>query len=138
MFIGVCLVAISCLLFKDTSTPEIYTDLRTLSLRDALPIWPPSKATAATCSLAATLPCPPGSTRVSISSWAGISTCHISCPYMAQPARRRARPGRSDEHTSELQSLMRISYAVFCLTQHTTYSSHLLMHLADYITYYIK
>src|SRR3546814_9487429 len=24
---------------------------------------------------------------------------------------------RSDEHTSELQSLMRISYAVFCLTQ---------------------
>src|SRR3546814_6750694 len=32
--------------------------------------------------------------------------------------------GRSEEHTSELQSLMRISYAVFCLkkkkqTQHT-------------------
>src|SRR3546814_8724048 len=25
------------------------------------------------------------------------------------------RPGRSEEHTSELQSLMRISYAVFCL-----------------------
>src|SRR3546814_1584088 len=24
-------------------------------------------------------------------------------------------PGRSEEHTSELQSLMRISYAVFCL-----------------------
>src|SRR3546814_8158255 len=29
--------------------------------------------------------------------------------------RRRARAGRSEEHTSELQSLMRISYAVFCL-----------------------
>src|SRR3546814_10031564 len=30
--------------------------------------------------------------------------------------------GRSEEHTSELQSLMRISYAVFCLkkTQQTT------------------
>src|SRR3546814_4651997 len=27
---------------------------------------------------------------------------------------------RSEEHTSELQSLMRISYAVFCLTQKTT------------------
>src|SRR3546814_8202214 len=27
----------------------------------------------------------------------------------------RAAPGRSEEHTSELQSLMRISYAVFCL-----------------------
>src|SRR3546814_7613568 len=25
------------------------------------------------------------------------------------------KPGRSEEHTSELQSLMRISYAVFCL-----------------------
>src|SRR3546814_10093610 len=29
--------------------------------------------------------------------------------------RRAARQGRSEEHTSELQSLMRISYAVFCL-----------------------
>src|SRR3546814_10470295 len=27
----------------------------------------------------------------------------------------RRRRGRSEEHTSELQSLMRISYAVFCL-----------------------
>src|SRR3546814_6055789 len=27
----------------------------------------------------------------------------------------RTRDGRSEEHTSELQSLMRISYAVFCL-----------------------
>src|SRR3546814_6752110 len=27
----------------------------------------------------------------------------------------RRRPPRSEEHTSELQSLMRISYAVFCL-----------------------
>src|SRR3546814_2080462 len=30
-------------------------------------------------------------------------------------AQRRAAPRRSEEHTSELQSLMRISYAVFCL-----------------------
>src|SRR3546814_8044823 len=28
---------------------------------------------------------------------------------------RASRPRRSEEHTSELQSLMRISYAVFCL-----------------------
>src|SRR3546814_3335554 len=27
---------------------------------------------------------------------------------------------RSEEHTSELQSLMRLSYAVFCLTKKTT------------------
>src|SRR3546814_5537824 len=41
-------------------------------------------------------------------------------------SRRRLRrprpppPARSEEHTSELQSLMRISYAVFCLTKTTT------------------
>src|SRR3546814_4249813 len=29
---------------------------------------------------------------------------------------------RSDEHTSELQSLMRISYAVFCLKKKHTYT----------------
>src|SRR3546814_7938265 len=31
------------------------------------------------------------------------------------------RIGRSEEHTSELQSLMRISYAVFCLKKKKTY-----------------
>src|SRR3546814_9820228 len=30
-------------------------------------------------------------------------------------SRGYSRSGRSEEHTSELQSLMRISYAVFCL-----------------------
>src|SRR3546814_1129261 len=34
--------------------------------------------------------------------------------------RRSVRKLRSEEHTSELQSLMRISYAVFCLKQQTT------------------
>src|SRR3546814_3437157 len=47
-------------------------------------------------------------------------------PVLDQPvdAARRKQPvqatfagGRSEEHTSELQSLMRISYAVFCLQQ---------------------
>src|SRR3546814_3194288 len=32
-----------------------------------------------------------------------------------EPAGGLCPPGRSEEHTSELQSLMRISYAVFCL-----------------------
>src|SRR3546814_3828600 len=31
---------------------------------------------------------------------------------------------RSEEHTSELQSLMRISYAVFCLKKKTTIHKH--------------
>src|SRR3546814_7315969 len=35
---------------------------------------------------------------------------------------------RSEEHTSELQSLMRISYAVFCLTKKLfTTTSHILL-----------
>src|SRR3546814_1348740 len=33
---------------------------------------------------------------------------------------RRGQRRRSEEHTSELQSLMRISYAVFCLKKKTT------------------
>src|SRR3546814_5300359 len=36
---------------------------------------------------------------------------------------------RSEEHTSELQSLMRISYAVFCLQKETTEQIHNGAHL---------
>src|SRR3546814_10901076 len=35
---------------------------------------------------------------------------------------------RSEEHTSELQSLMRISYAVFCLTTKTKLNNNTLKH----------
>src|SRR3546814_1804931 len=38
------------------------------------------------------------------------------------PARRRGQ--RSEEHTSELQSLMRISYAVFCLKKKKKKKNH--------------
>src|SRR3546814_1353119 len=38
----------------------------------------------------------------------------------ASTGHRAARPERSEEHTSELQSLMRISYAVFCLKKKKT------------------
>src|SRR3546814_9318923 len=37
----------------------------------------------------------------------------------------RHRHGRSEEHTSELQSLMRISYAVFCLKNKTYLTNRL-------------
>src|SRR3546814_3538821 len=37
--------------------------------------------------------------------------------YAREPPRRYG--ARSEEHTSELQSLMRLSYAVFCLTTKT-------------------
>src|SRR3546814_10036420 len=41
--------------------------------------------------------------------------------HQVEPGRRLgiARQDRSEEHTSELQSLMRISYAVFCLKKKT-------------------
>src|SRR3546814_1182149 len=38
----------------------------------------------------------------------------LSSPHRPESA-HRPRAARSEEHTSELQSLMRISYAVFCL-----------------------
>src|SRR3546814_10493032 len=46
------------------------------------------------------------------------ATVHMgpSATAMERRAKRQAmREGRSEEHTSELQALMRISYAVFCL-----------------------
>src|SRR3546814_9317683 len=40
--------------------------------------------------------------------------------------------GRSEEHTSELQSLMRISYAVFCLKKKTLmHSYHTCRHMCE-------
>src|SRR3546814_8079935 len=50
----------------------------------------------------------------------------VSCPVSGcrQPRRRAAHLRRSEEHTSELQSLMRISYAVFCLKKKTKKQIH--------------
>src|SRR3546814_4335176 len=49
----------------------------------------------------------------------GITTTPSPSPTMMSPGITAAPPQpigtRSEEHTSELQSLMRISYAVFCL-----------------------
>src|SRR3546814_1301651 len=59
---------------------------------------------------------------------------HKTDPYAPRP---KDGP-RSEEHTSELQSLMRISYAVFCLKKknqpnHIIYASHhITHHIKDY------
>src|SRR3546814_3410726 len=51
---------------------------------------------------------------------------------------------RSEEHTSELQSLMRISYAVFCLKKKTSrrntpkHASHIISHNTHYNTHQEK
>src|SRR3546814_4690072 len=60
---------------------------------------------------------PAGACRASQAT-EGRSSClassSIACARWPRPCRRMI-AARSEEHTSELQSLMRISYAVFCL-----------------------
>src|SRR3546814_1037542 len=46
-------------------------------------------------------------------------TCHLA----RVPSSMVGESARSEEHTSELQSLMRISYAVFCLKKKTNIHS---------------
>src|SRR3546814_4024040 len=46
-------------------------------------------------------------------------------PDRGQGAAQAAPSERSEEHTSELQSLMRISYAVFCLKKKKTSTTHI-------------
>src|SRR3546814_3549021 len=67
--------------------------------------------------------------RVPVSPYAGL---RFRGPE-GRPGTGRHRPevqlaGRSEEHTSELQSLMRISYAVFCLTKKSTIYDKLVAH----------
>src|SRR3546814_12248999 len=82
--------------FNGTATTYIYTYLHTLSLRDALPFC-----------------CRRDSPhrRNSRRRRPGHSRAAAPCaPGRVAPVHRR-----SEEHTSALQSLMRNSYAVFCL-----------------------
>src|SRR3546814_6828297 len=116
--------------FNDTATTEIYTYLHTLSLHDALPISSAQLRSRAICcglsNAPASLPnialrsSSVGVLDRATSRFGGIRLC-ITCAgvmilgrWIAASA-CRAKVARSEEHTSELQSLMRISYAVFCL-----------------------
>src|SRR3546814_2907416 len=109
-----------CFFFNDKATTEIYTYLHTLSLHDAVPICfclgtPFAKKApkqfpaflgqhpAFECGLVIQL-------RHGIhAEYAATSACF--------GVDRPVHDTRAEEHTSELQSLMRISYAVFCLTK---------------------
>src|SRR3546814_5366033 len=98
----------------DASTP-----IRTI------PSWSDSTAQTASGSvatLASRSRLPSASTiQILVSS---SETSSPTCKSIARSPdlRRRPRPQiyRSEEHTSELQSLMRISYAVFCLKKNNT------------------
>src|SRR3546814_3833591 len=65
-----------------------------------------------------------GGSIVLVSSSAGLKGTGTDLPAaQAYTAAKRGLVGymqRSEEHTSELQSLMRISYAVFCLKKKNT------------------
>src|SRR3546814_18493472 len=109
--------------FNDTATTDIYTDCHTLSLHDARPI------SLATCREVM------AKAKVTAAEVAGIGITNqrettvvwdretgkaVHNAIVWQDRRTadlcaRLKRERSEEHTSELQSLMRISYAVFCL-----------------------
>src|SRR3546814_6373304 len=87
--------------FNDTATTEIYTYLHTLSRHDALPISLVNSGTIA------------GETGAAFTSVTQNSLDNSGIL------------SRSEEHTSELQSLMRISYAVFCLNNKKIELAHI-------------
>src|SRR3546814_10278130 len=101
-FSGLCV-------FNDTATTEIYTYLHTLSLHDALPISivhdviVPARA--------------PWLHHIAAGQTLRIVDLegNQAVDFLVYSAEDDAERYRSEEHTSELQSLMRISYAVFCL-----------------------
>src|SRR3546814_9803196 len=97
-------VVCMCFFFNDTATTEIYTYLHTLSLHDALPI----------CRMAAQVDGLRGRQQLAAAQVVVEEEAEADHPGRPQPL--VVGQNRSEEHTSELQSLMRISYAVFCLT----------------------
>src|SRR3546814_6802548 len=67
----------------------------------------------------------PYAARDQLQSYAGRNIAAFALEFTPRITRAQAMDvlssqSRSEEHTSELQSLMRISYAVFCLTKKNT------------------
>src|SRR3546814_4283103 len=65
---------------------------------------------------------PPGDetgVKAALGAAVDVSDNHTTIRIAGPKARWVLAKGRSEEHTSELQSLMRISYAVFCLQKKT-------------------
>src|SRR3546814_1792879 len=60
-----------------------------------------------------------GNTLGALSAGGNVARRALYQPYLLDWS--HIAPCRSEEHTSELQSLMRISYAVFCLKKKTIY-----------------
>src|SRR3546814_6536162 len=109
--------------FNDPATTQIYTFSHTPSRLDALPICcPRAPGNRIRTAVPGILPATTATARLARNRFPDIShhgATNARAPRRAhrcrRPVNRSARVGRSEEHTSELQSLMRISYAVFCL-----------------------
>src|SRR3546814_4462492 len=109
--------------FCNVTVPtEYYTYLHTLALHDALPIL-------SVFHLWKAMDWDDLRHFTSVARHGGLSGAARHLGVSAQTVGRRiaaleadiGTPLRSEEHTSELQSLMRNSYAVFCLKKKTTY-----------------
>src|SRR3546814_15243227 len=108
--------------FNDTATTEIYTYGHTLSLHDALPSSSPyNHGARGDVGKAAFVARPTAVEQVSrLLAYCWMERIHL----VPQGANTGLVKGRSEEHTSELQSLMRISYAVFCLKKKTQLATY--------------
>src|SRR3546814_1765460 len=140
---GSCFVSVAVFCLNDTATTEIYTYGHTLSLHDALPIFAEDLAAGLLGQLAQAdeggvadsadktvadvhffffldeAPVPeqgwrPAGPRVAART-EGVQGLVSAEAHALTVDYFQIRMIRSEEHTSELQSLMRISYAVFCL-----------------------
>src|SRR3546814_5042579 len=101
------------------ATTEIYTYRNTLSLHDALPIWGARMTAEIANGVAAPAAAPAAKAGrvVGIDVARGLLMAYVviiihGAFWLRLIPQVQA---RSEEHTSELQSLMRISYAVLCL-----------------------
>src|SRR3546814_4432191 len=111
--------------FNYTASTEIYTYCHTLSLHDALPIseriWPGKDALQSLEAVERQRHLHPHDGRPGHTSGSRTQDDHDrrdlsqSAPHGVEPEGKK----RSEEHTSELQSLMRTSSAVFCLQKKT-------------------
>src|SRR3546814_6893676 len=121
---------------NDTATTESHTYGHTRSLHSALPIWrrlPPQRQRSASRGRGPGLhpvrcrpPCPAGRT---------LGKRQAGAHFDSRPRHRTAREDpqlasqkRSEEHTSEIQSLMRHSYALFTLKKTNTINTQTNLH----------
>src|SRR3546814_15294174 len=116
--------------FNDTATTEIHTDVHTLSLHDALPIGPSGLQDGGGADrkgkgdriaesvgeedLRNRIDDVARRQREDVATVAQMGIGHVVL-QVDDALRPPGASRRSEAHTSELQSLMRISYAVFCL-----------------------